>query len=49
MCVGCRCVFIKDGQRFCAQCQWRTPAGANYQGLLSQQIRGMMEQQEAIK
>ncbi|CAG7827564.1 unnamed protein product, partial [Allacma fusca] len=49
VCDGCRCVFIKDGQRFCGLCQWRTPAGAAYQRLLNQKIRGVMDQQEAIK
>ncbi|CAG7786159.1 unnamed protein product, partial [Allacma fusca] len=31
VCAGCRCVFIRDGQRFCGLCQWRTASGAAYQ------------------
>ncbi|CAG7720600.1 unnamed protein product, partial [Allacma fusca] len=49
ICRGCRLVFIKDGQRFCGLCQWRTPAGANYQRLIHQRIRDMMMQAEQIR
>ncbi|CAG7729093.1 unnamed protein product, partial [Allacma fusca] len=49
ICRGCRLVFIKDGQRFCGLCQWRTPAGANYQRIIHQRIRDMMNQAEQIR
>ncbi|CAG7734151.1 unnamed protein product, partial [Allacma fusca] len=49
VCVGCQCVFIKDGQLFCGLCKWRTASGSAYQRLLNQNIQGMMDQEEEIK
>ncbi|CAG7831646.1 unnamed protein product [Allacma fusca] len=49
ICRGCKLVFIKDGQRFCGLCQWRTPAGAIYQRCLHERIRDVMNQAEAIR
>ncbi|CAG7718046.1 unnamed protein product [Allacma fusca] len=47
--VGCKLVFIQDGQRFCGLCQWRTLAGAIYQRRLNERFGDVMNPAEAIR
>ncbi|CAG7816793.1 unnamed protein product [Allacma fusca] len=49
ICRGCEMVFIKDGQRFCGLCQYRTPAGTNYVRIHSLQIRRLMNLEEEMR
>jgi len=39
ICRGCELVFIKDGQRFCGLCQYRTPAGTVYANVHKDHLR----------